>query len=104
MCLLAACRIFASFGFAKRSRRTLPSAAVESTDGLTLKEFVPDQVADGARSTRTTSPSGTMPVPRTDTMDQMTGISRSFAGRRLMYRDLIGDREHTIPQAGSEVF
>ena len=37
-------------------------------------------------------------------MDQMTGISRGFAGRRLMYRDMIADREHTIPQAGSEVF
>ena len=39
-----------------------------------------------------------------DTMDHMAGVARGFAGRRLMYRDLIADRKHTIPQAGSDVF
>ena len=39
-----------------------------------------------------------------NTTDQMAGIARGFAGRRLMYRDLIADKGQPVLQAGSDVF
>ena len=149
-------------GMKDRETNQISAEVVASTDGLTLQEFVLEQVVEGAKvytdehrgyhglpNHQTVNHSvgkyvdgmahtngiesfwsmlkrsyhgtyhkmsakhldryvnefaGRHNTRSEDTMDQMAGVARGFAGRRLMYRDLIADREHTIPQIGNDVF
>ena len=149
-------------GMKDRETNRVTAEAIESADGLTLKEFVLDQVADGAK-VYTDEHAGYRGLPNhqavnhsvkeyvdgqahtngiesfwallkrgyhgtyhkmsekhlgryvnefsgrhnarsEDTLNQMAGIARGFAGRRLMYRDLIADKGQPVLQVGSDVF
>ena len=149
-------------GMKDRETNQVTAEVVESTDGLTLQEFVLDQIADGAKvytdehrgyhglpNHQTVNHSvgkyvdgqahtngiesfwsmlkrgyhgtyhkmsakhldryvnefaGRHNARSGDTVDQMAGIARGFAGRRLMYRDLIAGQEHVMPESGNDVF
>ena len=149
-------------GMKDRETNRVSAEVVASTDGLTLKEFVMDQVAPGAKVYTDDATvyhglenhesvkhsvgqyvdgqahtngiesfwsmlkrgyhgtyhkmsakhlgryvnefAGRHNARSEDTMDQMAGIARGFAGRQLMYRDLIADKGQPVLQAGSDVF